>query len=127
MTELWTVIRMLHLLAVAFFVGGQLFLVVSVAPAARRHDAGEAMRSIARRFGIGAAGALAVLVATGAAMASREDRWGDGTLHVKLALVVLVALLAGLHAVLPRRRALSIAVLAASLAIVWAGVDLAHG
>jgi uncharacterized membrane protein len=31
----WTLIRFLHLLAMAFFVGGQLMLVVTVFPAVR--------------------------------------------------------------------------------------------
>jgi hypothetical protein len=31
----WTIIRFLHLAAVAFFVGGQLMLVAAIAPAVR--------------------------------------------------------------------------------------------
>ena len=51
---MWTFIRFLHVVAVIVFVGGQLTLVVAVAPALRSPD-GEAMRPIARRFGVAAA------------------------------------------------------------------------
>ena len=122
----WLLVRFLHVLAMAFFVGGQLMLVVAVVPAVRGDGNEAAMRGIVRRFGAGSGIALAVLVATGVAMASHLDRWGDGTLQLKLALVVLVGVLLGLHAVAPRSRVLSLAVLVASLLIVWLGVELAH-
>ena len=122
---MWTFIRYLHIVALIFFVGGQLTLAVAVAPVVREHEA--AMRAAARRFGIGSAVALAVLIATGAAMASHYSHWGDPTLHAKLALLVLVFVLTGLHVVAPRSRALSYGTLAASLLIVWLGVKLAYG
>jgi len=102
-------------------------LAAAVAPAVRRYGGEEAMRSIARRFGIGSAIALAVIIATGIAMASHYDDWGDGVLDAKLALLVLVFVLTGLHVVLPRRRLLSLTTLIVSLAIVYLGVQLAHG
>ena len=125
--DAWTVVRLLHLLAMAFFVGGQLMLVAVVVPAARRDGADAVMRGVARRFGAGSLIALALLLATGVAMASRADRWDDGALHAKLALLVLVGVLTAVHIAAPRSRAVSIAVFAASLAIVWLGVTLAHG
>ena len=67
-----------------------------------------------------------MLVATGVAMASHLDRWHDDTLQLKLALVVLVGVLLGLHAVAPTSRVLSLTVLLVSLVIVWLGVELAH-
>ena len=66
------------------------------------------MRAAARRFGIGSAVALAVIVASGAAMASHFDRWDDPALQAKLALLVLVFVLIGLHVATPYTRALSI-------------------
>jgi uncharacterized membrane protein len=123
----WTLVRFVHVLAFAFFVGGQLMLAAVVVPAVRRHGADAAMRALALRFGVGSLIALALLLATGIAMASRTDRWGDSELRVKLMLVVLVGILVGLHVVTPRSRVLSIAVLVASLAIVWVGVVLSHG
>jgi putative copper export protein len=122
----WTLIRYLHLLAVAFFVGGQLMLVVAVVPALRGKGNDAGMRGIVRRFGAGSAVALAVLVATGVAMASHLQRWQDDTLQLKLGLIVLVAVLIGFHAITPRSRVLSLTVLVVSLLIAWLGVELAH-
>jgi uncharacterized membrane protein len=96
-----TVVRFLHLAGMAFFVGGQLMLAIAIAPAVRRHGGDEALRSIARRFGIGSAVALAVIIATGIAMASHYGDWDSGVLHAKLALLVLVFVLTGLHTVAP--------------------------
>jgi len=123
--DAWILLRFLHLLAVAVFVGGQIVLVAAIVPALRGRD-DEALRAIARRFGVASVVALAVLVATGAALAEHFDRWDEGTLQVKLGLVVTVVALTGLHAVVPRSRPLSIAIFAASLAIVWLGASLAH-
>jgi len=118
-----TLLRWLHLLAMAFFVGGQLVLVAAVVPVARGTDA---MRAMARRFGTGTLGALAVLVVTGAALASENDRWDDATLHVKLALVLVAGVLVAVHIRRPAWRALDGAIFVVSLAIVWLGVALAH-
>ncbi|MGZ5342649.1 MAG: hypothetical protein ACXWEK_06420, partial [Solirubrobacterales bacterium] len=65
----WDLVLALHLLAMAFFVGGQLFLVAAVVPVERRAPDRERLRAIARRFGWGSLVAVAVLIATGAAMA----------------------------------------------------------
>jgi uncharacterized membrane protein len=121
------VVRYLHLLAMAFFVGGQLFLVAAVVPALRGAPDREGLRAIARRFGAGSLVAIAVLVGTGMAMASHYDEWGDTKLHIKLALVVLVAGLIAWHTRRPELHALEGAIFLASLAIVWLGVALAHG
>ena len=125
---MWEAVRWLHLLAMAFFVGGQLVLAAAVVPAFRGTEGRdrEPLRAIARRFGQGTLVALAVLVLTGAAMASHFDDWGDGTLHVKLALVVVVGALVGLHIRRPQSRALDGAIFLGSLAIVWLGVAIAH-
>jgi len=48
-----TLLRYLHLLAMAFFLGGQLFLAAVVLPTLRGGDERDALRSIARRFGAG--------------------------------------------------------------------------
>ena len=123
----WTVIRFLHLLAVTFFVGGQLVLVVAVVPALRGRGDDDAMRAIARRFGIAGVIALAVLVATGAAMASHLGLWDDPTLQAKLGLLVLIGVLLALHVATPYTRAISLTVLATSILIVWLGLRLTHG
>jgi putative copper export protein len=123
----WELIRYLHLAGMAFFVGGQLMLVAVVTPAVRRHGSEEAMRSVARRFGVGSAVALVLLVVTGAAMATHYHLWDDPTLHVKLGVLLLVFVLLGLHVATPYARPLSIAVLAASLVVFWLGVKLTYG
>ena len=65
----WNGVLWLHLLAMAFFVGGQLMLAAVVVPVLRGgQDA--ALRAAARRFGVGTLVAVGVLVLTGAAMAS---------------------------------------------------------
>jgi uncharacterized membrane protein len=121
-----TVLRYLHELSFIFFVGGQLLLVVAVTPAIRRHGSDAAMKEAARRFGMGSAVALLVLIATGIALASHFDDWSRDVLHVKLGLVVIVFLLLGLHVVRPRTRGLSLVMVEVSLGIVWCGVQLAH-
>jgi uncharacterized membrane protein len=121
-----TVVRFLHVAALAFFVGGQLMLVVAVVPALRRDADRTAMRAVARRFGAGSLVALAVLLATGAALADRYERWSDNLLQVKLMVFVLIGVLIALHLASPESRAVAIAVLCASLVTVWLGVALAH-
>ena len=123
----WTVIRFLHVLAMAFFVGGQLVLAIAVVPALRGRVEDTAMRAVARRFGIASAAALVVLILTGAAMAGHLSRWSDPTLQAKLALLVLIGVLLALHVVTPYTRAVSLSVLATSLLIVWLGIRLTHG
>ena len=119
----WVILRWLHLLAMAFFVGGQLMLAAVVVPAARGT---EAMRVAARRFGAGTLIAIGVLVATGIPLAGHYGDWDDGRFHVKLGLVVVVAALIGLHLRRPALRVLDGLVFLGSLAIVYLGVAVAH-
>jgi putative copper export protein len=122
----WDGVLWLHLLAMAFFVGGQLMLAAIVVPVLRGGD-GVALRAAARRFGIGTLGAVGVLVISGAAMATHFHRWGDSTLQVKLGLVVLVGVLIAAHMRRPRWHALDAGIFLISLAIVWLGVVVANG
>jgi uncharacterized membrane protein len=125
--DFWQAVLYLHLLAMAFFVGGQLVFGVAVVPVLRGDAERERMRGVARRFGYGSLAALAVLVATGWAMASHYGLFDDSTLQVKLGLVGLVVLLALAHLRWPRLHALQGAILVASLVIVWLGLTLARG
>jgi uncharacterized membrane protein len=124
--DAWTLIRFLHVVALAFFVGGQLLLIVAVVPAVRRRGDEDAMRIVARRFGLGSLVAVVTLVATGAAMASHFSLWQDDLLRAKLVAVVLIGVLIGLHIATPSSRAVSIALFVASLVVVWLGVELTH-
>lgn len=63
------------------------------------------MRAVAMRFGIGSLVALAVLLGTGAALASHLERWSDDLLQAKLSLLVLIGALTALHVVRRHTRA----------------------
>jgi uncharacterized membrane protein len=123
----WLLVRALHVLAMAFFVGGQLFLAAAVVPVERKAPDRERLRAIARRFGYGTLIAIGVLLATGAAMASHYDLWDSSKLQAKLVLVALVALLVVWHMRRPAMHVLEGAIFIGSLAIVWLGLSLAHG
>jgi uncharacterized membrane protein len=125
----WRLLLYLHLLSMAFFVGGQLVFGLAVVPLLRGDDERdrERLRAVARRFGYGSLGALVVLILTGWAMASHFQLWDSSTLQWKLALVVLVIVLAIAHLKLPKLHALQGAILIASLVIVWLGLKLATG
>jgi uncharacterized membrane protein len=122
----WLAVRWLHVLAMALFVGGQLVLIAAVIPAMRGRDR-DALRAVARRFGWASLGAIAVLVATGSALASHEMQWDSGTLQVKLGLVVAAGVAIVWHMRRPGARAIEGLVFLLSLAIVWLGLALAHG
>jgi uncharacterized membrane protein len=126
MSDLWQAVLYLHLLAMAFFVGGLLVFGVAVVPAERQAPDRERLRAIARRFGAGSVVALAVLAATGAAMAAHYDLWSSPTLQAKLGLFGIVLALTVAHLRFPRLHLLQAAILISSLAIVWLGLDLAH-
>jgi putative copper export protein len=119
----WNGVLWLHLLAMAFFVGGQLMLAGVVVPVLRGQR--DSLRAAARRFGIGTLAAVGVLVVTGAAMASHFHRWSESTLQVKLGLVVLVGLLIAAHMRKPEWHMLDAAIFLVSLAIVWLGIVVA--
>jgi uncharacterized membrane protein len=127
MPELWLAVRWLHVLAMAFFVGGQLVLALAVVPVERHAPDRRRLRAIARRFGYGTLVAVVVLLATGSAMATHQHRWADGTLQLKLGLVAVVAALVVWHMRRPTWHVLEAAVFAGSLVIVWLGLVLAHG
>ena len=124
MLDGWVLVRALHLLAMAFFVGGQLVVAFAVVPVERRHADRERLRAIARRFGIGSVLALAVLAITGTILASHDGLWASSTLQLKLGWVGLVVALTLVHLRYPRLHALQAAILLASLVVVWLGLEL---
>jgi uncharacterized membrane protein len=121
----WNGVLWLHLLAMAFFVGGQLMLAAIVVPVLRGAEDRGPLRAAAQRFGVGTLIAVGVLVITGTAMASHLHRWSDSTLQVKLGLVVLVGVLIAAHMRRPEWHVLDAAIFLVSLAIVWLGIVVA--
>ena len=126
MTGFWQAVLYVHLLSMAFFVGGQLFLGLAVVPVERANPDRERMLAIARRFGYGSAIALGLLIATGVAMASHFGLWHSSTLQLKVTLVGGVVVLTVVHLRFSRVHALQAAILLATLVIVWLGVELAE-
>ncbi len=124
-TTFWQGVLFLHLVAMAYFLGGQLLLAAAVVPALRGEETREQLRAVARRFGWGSLVALGVLIVTGAAMASHLDLWSDRTLHVKLGLVAVALILVGAHLRYSRAHLLQAAIFLVTLAIVWEAVRLA--
>lgn len=122
--DLWQGVLYVHLLAMTFFLGGQLLLGLAVVPVERRNPDPERLRAIARRFGYGTLIALAILLVTGAAMASHYELWESGTLQLKLALVAVALLLTIAHLRFPKLHALQATILLDTLAIVWLGLSL---
>ena len=121
---LWQAVLYVHLLAMTFFLGGQLLLGLAVVPVERRNPDPERLRAIARRFGYGTLIALAILLVTGAAMASHYELWDSSTLQLKVGLVALALLLTVAHLRFPKLHALQAAILLDTLVIVWLGLSL---
>jgi putative copper export protein len=124
-SDLWQAVLYVHLLAMAFLVGGQLVFGLAVVPILRRDPDRERLRAVARRFGYGSLIALGVLVLTGWAMASHFRLWDSSTLQWKLGLVALLVALTAAHLRFGRAHALQGAILLVTLAIAWLGVQLA--
>lgn len=127
MSGFWQAVLYLHLLAVAFFLGGQLVFGLAVVPVLRGDADRERMRAIARRFGYGSLAALGVLLVSGWALASHYDLFGDPTLQWKLALVGAVIGLTIVHLRRPKMHALQAAILGLTLVIAWLGLELVTG
>lgn len=124
MTGGWQIVLYLHLIAMAYFVGGQLVIAAALVPVERTNPDPERLRATARRFGIGSVVALAVLLVTGVAMAEHLNLWQSGTLQLKLGLVGALILLTLVHLRLPRAHVLQALIFLITLAVVWLGLDL---
>lgn len=127
MSDFWRAVLFLHLLSMAFFVGGQLVFGVAVVPLLRGEGDRERLRAIARRFGYGSLAALGVLLVTGWALASHFDLWGSSTLQWKLVLVGVLVALTLVHLRFGRAHALQGLILLDTLVIAWLGLELATG
>jgi hypothetical protein len=114
----------LHLVAMAFFLGGQLMLAVAVVPAVRGRTDPEVMTRIAQNFGVGSAVALGVLLLSGLSMASHYDLWSSGEFHLKMGLFVVMLGALGLHMKFSGSHVLMAVTFLLTLAIVWVGIQL---
>lgn len=123
----WNLVTWLHLMSMAFFVGGQLFMAGVILPLMRDSDTSrEKLRLAARRFGYGSAIAFVVLIITGSMMAGHYQLWDDPKLHFKLALVALTIAMIAWHMKKPTWHWLEGLVFVFSLVIVFLGIQLAH-
>lgn len=84
--DIWAVVTAIHLLAMAFFVGGQLVLASSVSIL----KGTDQMIPFARRFAFGSLIAVLVAILTGTQLASHFDLWSSPALHAKLGVLVVV-------------------------------------
>ena len=123
----WTILLFLHVVAMAFFLGGQIMLAFTVVPALRADPAQpERIRAIAQRFGVGSLIALGVLLLTGMMMASHFELWDYGPFQVKMTLVVATIVAVLLHMMRGQSHVLMAITFLLTLATVYAGVNLTH-
>ncbi|MGH7611496.1 MAG: hypothetical protein ACREN4_05700 [Candidatus Dormibacteria bacterium] len=143
-TWLWSVVTFIHVLAAAFWVGGQLLLVAVVLPELRRAVGAQQLRQLAGAAGarfqkITNRGLLPALLLSGVVLAGHDGvRPGNlattafgRVLLVKAGLVVVVFSLAALHGWAAHRlphhtRALAALTLAVSVAILGMGAGLSQ-
>lgn len=114
----------IHVIAMAFFVGGQMMLAAAIVPVERSNPDPARMKAIAQNFGWGSLVAIGVAVFTGMLLASHYNLWSDGALHIKLTLLVLTFVSLGLHMKFPKVHALMGLTFILTLGIVWFGLEL---
>jgi len=127
----WDVVLWIHLLAMALFLGGQLFMGLAIVPVyvaqgGRDGAAHDWMQPIARRFGWASLGAIAVALVTGSMLASHLHVWPETALKIKLTLVAIAVGLTCVHVFVVHgsSRPLQSLILLDSLAIVLAATTL---
>lgn len=119
----YDLMRAIHLLAMAFFVGGQLLLVATIVPVLRGQDA---MKLVARRYGMGSLVAIFIALVTGMIMGIEYGSFDEPAMHAKLGILVLVAGLILFHMQRPTAHWVQGLIFLGSLALVVLGVVLAH-
>ena len=123
----WTVLLFLHVVAMAFFLGGQIMLAFTVVPVMRAEPAQpERIKQIAQRFGVGSLIALGVLLLTGMMMASHFQLWDYGPFQVKMTLVIATIVAVLIHTLRGNSHVLMGITFLLTLATVYAGVNLTH-
>jgi len=134
--DFWTFLVFLHGISWAYFLGGQIMLAANVVPVMLRQGkespeqqekSREAIRQVARTFGVGTLIALGLLVLTGIMLASHYSYlWDLGTFHVKLALVVATFISVLIHLTRGESRTWMGITFLLTLATVYSGINLMH-
>jgi uncharacterized membrane protein len=114
----------IHVIAMAFFVGGQIMLAATIVPVERSNPDPARMKAIAQNFGWGSLIAIAISIFTGMLLASHYNLWSDGALHIKLTLLVLTFASLAAHMKFPKVHALMGLTFVLTLGIVWFGLEL---
>lgn len=114
----------IHVIAMAFFVGGQIMLAATIVPVERSNPDPARMKAIARNFGLGSLVAIGISIFTGMLLASHYNLWSDGALHIKLTLLVLTFVSLAAHMKFPKVHALMGLTFVLTLGIVWFGLQL---
>lgn len=123
----WTILIFLHVVAMAFFLGGQIMMAFTVVPVMRREPADpERIKEVARRFGMGSLLALAVLLFTGMMLASHFELWDYGPFQVKMGLVVATIASVFIHMLKGNSHVLMGITFLLTLATVYAGLNITH-
>lgn len=121
--DFWGVLRAIHLLAMAFFVGGQLVLATVLVPILKGKPE---MRLVARRFLHVSGIALILLILTGVYLAGHENQWDNPTLWVKIGFLVAVFALIGYHVKNGEKRWVDPVLGVFSIVIAVLGVAMSH-
>lgn len=124
--DFWTFLVFLHVVAMAFFLGGQIMLAFNVVPALRSSASPELIKGVAQRFGIGSLIALGVLVFTGLLLGSHFEMWDRGTFQLKMLFVVLTVTSVFVHMARPSSHYLMGVTFLLTLITVYLGIDLTH-
>ncbi|MBN8870309.1 MAG: hypothetical protein J0H66_10555 [Solirubrobacterales bacterium] len=120
----WQIMLFLHVIAMAYFLGGQIMLAANVVPVLVKGGDQSQIGSVARGFGMGSLVALGVLVLTGMGMASHFELWDESQFQVKMALVLATFISVFVHMARGNSRFLMVLTFALTLATVYAGIHL---
>ncbi|MDQ8045708.1 MAG: hypothetical protein AAGC46_13295 [Solirubrobacteraceae bacterium] len=121
--DFWDVLIAIHLLGMAFFVGGQLVLAAVLVPVLKGKPE---MKEAAKRFGQASIVALVLIILSGIYLASHYHQWGSHTLWAKLVLLVILFALMAYHVKEGQKRWIDPVLGTISLVIVILGVALAN-
>jgi len=114
----------IHVVAMSFFVGGQIMLAATIVPVERANPDPTRMKAIAQNFGWGSLIALGIAIFTGMLMASHWNLWADSNMHIKLTLLILTFVSLGAHMKFPKVHALMGLTFLLTLGVVWFGLAL---